>query len=124
MSPKKTQTIANYIKNAPSEGHGHLNQLYQILQEIAPDAEEVIKWNVPFFIEPRFLFSFSAFKAHLAFVPGPETLAHFQKELASHQTTTNYLKIHYQKPLPEKQIRTLAEYQLKRVRARKDDSFW
>ena len=57
-------------------------------------------------------------------MPGPETLAHFQSELAEHQTTTNYLKIGYRDPLPEKQIRTLAEYQLKRVRARKDDSFW
>ena len=124
MPAESPRTISSYIKDAPSEGQEHLKKLYQILKEIAPDAEETIKWNVPFFIEPRFLFSFSAFKAHLAFVPGPETLAHFQEERPEHQRTANFLKIRYRDPLPEDLIRKMAVYQLRRVRARTDDSFW
>ncbi|MGJ8725031.1 MAG: iron chaperone [Roseibacillus sp.] len=124
MAETPPSSISEYVEAAPLAGHSHLTQVYQILKGVAPHAEEAIKWNVPFFIEPRFLFSFSAFKAHLAFVPGPDTLEHFRKELAEYQTTTNFLKIPYQDPLPEDLIRTLAEFQLKRVRARKDDSFW
>ena len=39
-----------------------------ILKSVAPEAEEAIKWGTPFFVEPRFLFAFSAHKAHLNFV--------------------------------------------------------
>ena len=124
MATGSPQTISDYIKGAPSGGQAHLQKLYQILQEVAPDAEETIKWNVPFFIEPRFLFSFSAFKAHLAFVPGAETLKHFQKERPEHQRTANFLKIRYRDPLPEDLIRKMAQYQLRQVHARADDSFW
>lgn len=117
-------SIQDYISQAPEEGKPHLTRVYQILKKVAPDAEEAIKWNTPFFIEPRFLFSLSAFKAHMAFVPSTETLEHFQKELEAYQTTKNFLKILYRDPLPEPLIEKMAKHQLARVSARKDDSFW
>lgn len=124
MTTKRPSTIPEYIKAAPREGQPHLRKLYKLLKEVAPEAEEAIKWGAPFFIEPRFLFSFAAFKAHLAFVPSQEALRKFRKELAQHQTTANFLKIPYSEPLPEALIRKIAEYQLKRVSKRKTDSFW
>src|SRR5687767_16011405 len=36
---------------------------------------------MPCFVEPRFLFSFSAFKAHLNFAPSAATLQRFRKEI-------------------------------------------
>ncbi|MEY4562182.1 MAG: hypothetical protein RLZZ618_1459 [Pseudomonadota bacterium] len=62
-------TIPAYIDAAPPEGQALLRQLYALLKSVAPKAEEAIKWGTPFFVEPRFLFAFSAHKAHLSFTP-------------------------------------------------------
>jgi uncharacterized protein YdhG (YjbR/CyaY superfamily) len=121
---KKATTIAEYIQMAPHQAQPHLQQLYDILKSVAPDAEEAIKWGNPFFIEPRFVFAFSAHKAHCNFAPYPAALKKFRKELEKYQTTENMFQLPYNKPLPEELIRKIAEYSLKLVRERSTDSFW
>lgn len=124
MTSKKPTTIAEYILAAPSEGQPYLRQLYAILKSVAPDAEEAIKWGSPFFVEPRFVFAFSAHKTHLNFAPTAAALEHFRKELEKHKTTKNFLQVPYNKPLPETLICKIAQYSLKLVREREDDAFW
>jgi uncharacterized protein YdhG (YjbR/CyaY superfamily) len=124
MAANRPTTIAEYIDAAPRDGQPHLRKVYAILKSVAPDAEEAIKWGVPFFIEPRFVFSFSAHKAHCNFAPSQTALAAFADELADHPTTKNYLQMPYNKPVPEDLVRRIAEYRLQEVVERKDDSFW
>jgi uncharacterized protein YdhG (YjbR/CyaY superfamily) len=124
MAAAKPATIAAYIKAAPAAAQPHLRQMHAILKEVAPRATEAIKWGTPFFVEPRFLFGFSAHKAHLSFAPPAATLAHFAKALAAHQTTKMTVKLPYDQPLPEALIRKMAAHSLKIVDERKDDSFW
>src|SRR5256885_14104204 len=115
MARKRPTTIAEYIRAAPREGQPHLRRLYAILKSIAPEAEEAIKWGMPFFVEPRFLFAFSAHKAHLNFVPTSAALEVFREELECHKTTKGMLQIPYNKPLPDDLIRRIAEYRLRIV---------
>jgi len=125
MASKRPTTIAEYIRAAPREGQPHLRRLYAILKSVAPEAEEAIKWGTPYFVEPRFLFAFSAHKAHLNFSPTPEGLKPFRKELEEHKTTkAGLLQIPYNKSLPEDLVRKIAEYRLRDVREREDDAFW
>ena len=124
MASKRPTTIPEYIRAAPREGQPHLRRLYAILKSVAPQAEQVIKWGTPFFVEPRFVFAFSAHKAHCNFAPTPTALKAFRKELEKHKTTKNYLQIPYSKPVPEDLIRKIAAYRLREVRERKDDAFW
>ena len=124
MASKRPTTIAAYIQAAPRESQPHLRRLYAILKSVAPQAEEAIKWGTPFFVEPRFLFAFSAHKAHCNFAPSPAALEAFREELADHETTKNFLQIPYDQPVPEDLIRKIAEYRLRNVREREDDAFW
>ena len=117
-------TIAEYIAAAPAAGQPHLRRLYAILKEIAPDAEEAIKWGTPFFVEPRFLFAFSGHKAHCSFTLMEAGLEPFRKELAKHRTTKGLLQIPYTEPLPEALIRKIAKARVRAVKARDDDGFW
>ena len=84
----------------------------------------MIKWGTPFFVQPRFLFAFSAHKAHLNFAPAAAAMKAFRKQLEKQKTTKNYLQIPYDKSLPEDLIRKIAEYSLRVVRDREDDAFW
>ena len=122
MAGKRPTTVAEYIAAAPREGQPHLRRLRAILRSVAPDADELIKWNAPFYVNPRFLFSFSAFKKHCVFAPTPAALAAFSKELAKHETTKNYLKLPYDEPLPEMLIRRIAKYRIRHMG--EGDSFW
>lgn len=124
MAGKRPETIDEYIQAAPLEGQPHLRRLYALLKSVAPEAEEAIKWGTPFFVEPRFLFAFSAHKAHLNFTPMPAGLEPFQKELKNHKTTKGSLQVPYSKPLPEDLIRRMAEHSLRVVSEREDDAFW
>jgi uncharacterized protein YdhG (YjbR/CyaY superfamily) len=121
---KAPTTIPAYIRAAPSAGQPHLRKIYEILKRVAPDAEETIKWGTPFFVEPRFLFAFSAHKAHLSFAPLPAALEAFRKDLAKLKTTKNTLTVPYDKPFPDALVRKIAEYCLREVRKRENDSFW
>ena len=124
MASKRPTTIAAYIRAAPREGQPHLRRLYAILKSVAPEAEEAIKWGAPFFVEPRFLFAFSACKAHCNFAPTAAALKAFRKELEKHKTTKNYLQIPYDEAVPENLVRKIAEYCVRSVREREDDAFW
>ncbi len=124
MARKRPATVAAYIKAAPPEGQPHLRRLYALLKSVAPDAKEAMKWGTPFFVEPRFLFAFSAHKAHLNFAPLAAELAPFKKELETHRTTKGMLQIPYDKPLPEALIRKIAAYRVREVAMRQDDAFW
>lgn len=124
MAGKRPTTIAEYIAAAPAEGRPHLRQLYAILKAAAPAAEEAIKWGNPFFVEPRFVFAFSAFKAHLNFAPMAKVLEQFRKELGPYKATEHMIQVRYDQPLPEALIRKIAEGCVREVAARDSDSFW
>ena len=117
-------TIAAYIDAAPEAGRPHLRRLYAILKDAAPDAQEAIKWGAPFFVEPRFLFSFSAHKAQVSLAATPEALERFREEIGDYKTTTNFLKVGYDEPMPEDLIRRIAEHRVQVVAQREDDGFW
>ena len=124
MAGKRPTTIAEYVRTAPREGRPHLRRLHAILKSVAPEAEETIKWGIPFFVEPRFLFAFSAHKAHLNFAPTAAGLSPFRKALEKHKTTKGMLQIPYNGPLPENLLRKIARFRVRDVRQRADDSFW
>ena len=119
---KRPTTIAEYIDAAPPQAQPHLRRLYAILKGVAPKAQEAIKWGTPFFVEPRFVFAFSAHKAHCDFAPTAAALEHFRKQLAKHDTTKNFLKLPYDEPLPEALIRKIAQWRLRNMG--EGESFW
>ncbi|MGJ8657059.1 MAG: iron chaperone [Akkermansiaceae bacterium] len=127
MASEKPQTVQEYINAAPSDGQPHLLQLLAILNSVAEQvegAESLLKWNTPFFIEPRFMFAFAAFKAHLGLTPTQVTMDHFRDKVAPYKTTKHMIQIRYNQEINENLIREIAEHCVKTVKAREDDSFW
>ena len=124
MTTRRPSTIAAYLRAAPRAGQPHLRRLHAILADVAPHAEAVIKWNTPFFVEPRFLFAYSAFKAHLSLAPVQAALDAHRGELGDYAATRRYLKVRYDQPLPEALIRRIAQRCVRLVRERADDAFW
>ena len=125
MANRRPRTIDEYIEAAPAAGKSHLVELYSLLKSIAPNATEVIKWGQPFFVEPRFLFAFSAHKAHLGFMSSTDALNPFREALQDFEITERgILKIPYNRPVPKTIIGKIAKKRVRLVAKRLDDNFW
>lgn len=122
MPKIKPSTVIEYIDSAPSEAREKLNEIRAILKKVAPNATETIKWGTPVFEEKRILFSFSAFKSHLNFMPTHPALEQFKDELAEYKTGKDTIQFTYDKPLPAQLIRKIAEFRVKDVR--ENDALW
>jgi len=122
MPKTKPTTVTEYIEAAPKEAQGKLRELRAILKKAAPNATETLKWGSPAFEDKRILFSFSAYKSHLNFMPTRPALEPFKKELSVYTTGKDTIQFPYDKPLPKALIRRIASFRIKQVREK--DARW
>jgi len=121
--PKITPTtVTGYIKAAPRQAREHLRDIRAILKEVAPEANETLKWGLPVLEQKRILFSYAAFKSHLNFMPTGPAIRPFKQELAAYKTGKDTIQFPYDKPLPKALIRRIAAYRAKQVREK--DARW
>lgn len=122
MPKTKPSTIIEYINSAPKEAQEKLNEIRAILKKVAPNATETMKWGSPVFEEKRILFSYSAFKSHLNFMPTHSALEPFKEELAGYKTGKDTIQFPYNKPLPAELILKIAAFRVNDVR--ENDALW
>jgi uncharacterized protein YdeI (YjbR/CyaY-like superfamily) len=63
----KDPRVDAYIAKAGDFARPILSRIREIVHETCPDAEEAIKWGMPFFLYKGLLCSMAAFKAHCTF---------------------------------------------------------
>ena len=122
MARAKPTTVEEYIDAAPEQAQEKLRELRKLLKEVAPQAEEKLKWGSPVFEEKRILFAYTAFKTHLNFMPTGPALEPFESELAEYETGKDTIQLPYDKPLPGALIRKIAAFRAKDVR--ENDARW
>lgn len=122
MPKSKAVTVTGYIAGAPKEARSKLREIRAILRSVAPNAREVLKWGSPVFEENRILFSYTAHKSHINFMPTQPAMEPFKKDLADYKTGKDTIQFPYDKPLPKALIRRIATYRAKQVREK--DARW
>ena len=122
MPKSKAVTVTGYIAGAPKEARSKLREIRAILRSVAPNAREVLKWGSPVFEENRILFSYTAHKSHVNFMPTQPAMEPFKKDLADYKTGKDTIQFPYDKPLPKALIRRIATYRAKQVREK--DARW
>lgn len=122
MPKIKPSHVDEYIEAAPLVAREKLYEIRSILRKVAPNATEMLKWGNPVFFENRILFSYSAFKTHINFMPTGPAMQPFVKELSEYTTGKDTIQIPYDKPLPRKLIQKIAQYRIKDVR--ENDAKW
>jgi uncharacterized protein YdhG (YjbR/CyaY superfamily) len=122
MSKPKPTTVSEYIEAAPKEAQNHLREIRLLLKKVVPGASETLKWGSPVFEKKRILFSYSAYRSHLNFMPTGPAIKPFKKELVEYKTGKDTIQFPYDKPLPKALIRKIATYRAKQVR--ENDARW
>jgi len=122
MTKIKPTNVDEYIDAAPANAQEKLKEIRSILRMIAPNATELLKWGKPVFMENRILFSYSAYKSHLNFMPTGPAMEPFKEELTEFTTGHDTIQFPYDKPLPKTLIHKIASYRVKDVR--ENDAKW
>jgi len=122
MAKIKPSSVDEYIDGAPLFAQEKLREIRSILRKVAPNATEMIKWGYPVLFEKRILFSYSAFKKHINFMPTGPAMRPFKEELSEFTTGKDTIQLPYGKPLPTALIQKIAEYRINDVRA--NDAKW
>lgn len=121
MAKTKPADVDEYIANAPEKARERLQEIRELLAEVAPDATEAIKWNVPVLETDRILFSFSAHSTNINFMPTRTTLEAVIDQVGDFETGRDTIKLPYDRPLPIEMLRRVAEYRVKEV---EDGALW
>lgn len=67
---KKVASVEEYLESVPKDMRAALDKLRKTIKAAAPDAEEVISYQMPAFRQNGTLVYYAAFKDHCSFFPG------------------------------------------------------
>jgi len=124
MNPgnKKPESITEYIDAAPEAAREKLREMLACLRKAAPGAREELKWGAPALSYQRILFTFAAFKHHVALYPTPSAVKAFAEELAEFKTSSSTIQFPLDRPLPLALIEKIAAFRVQESEER--DARW
>jgi uncharacterized protein YdhG (YjbR/CyaY superfamily) len=111
----KTQphTIDEYIAGFPADIQERLEKIRLTIREVAPEAQETIKYGMPTFTWKGTLVHFAAYKKHIALYPavtGDET---FNQELSVYLAEKSTVQFPHDWPIPFDLISRIVKYRVK-----------
>ena len=112
MYTKQYKNIDEYIAAFPEEIRKTLQKLRQVIHEAAPEAQEVISYNMPAFKQNGILVYFAAFKNHIGFYPTSSGVAAFKKELSAYETSKGTVRFPFDKPIPFELVARIVKFRV------------
>jgi uncharacterized protein YdhG (YjbR/CyaY superfamily) len=113
-TPKiKFTTVQEYLAAQPRQTKVLLQELRKTIKAAAPQAEEVISYNMPAFKQHRMLVWYAGYKGHIGFYPGASGIATFKKDIAKYKWAKGSVQFPIDEPLPLQLITKIVQYRLK-----------
>ena len=116
--PKKPKGIDGYISQFPADVRAILEKVRATIRHAAPDAKEVISYQMPAFKQHGILVYFAAWKTHVGLYPpisGDKTL---EKAIARYAGPKGNLQFPLNEPLPYDLIERIVKLRVKQNSAK------
>lgn len=110
------KSVEEYIKSLPLESKEKIIELRTLIKMTAPEAEELISYNMPSFNYYGRLVYYAAFKSHIGFYPMASGIAAFQKDISRFKWAKGSVQFPLDKPLPASLITKIIRYRVKENR--------
>jgi uncharacterized protein YdhG (YjbR/CyaY superfamily) len=123
MSTSKNQfkTIDEYIQSFPQAVREQLQELRQTIKEVAPAAEEAIKYQMPTFVLHGNMVYFAAWKKHISLYPITAEMEASLEELTRYKTSgKGTIQFPLDQPLPLPLIRKIVAFRVQENIANKE----
>lgn len=110
---KKTfKDFDEYFSQQTPEVQFLLEQIRQTIKKAAPEAEEVISYNMPAFKYHGMLVYFAAYKNHVGFYATPTGHSEFKEELSGYKQGKGSVQFPLTKPLPLDLITKIVKFRV------------
>ena len=110
---RKFKTVDEYLSAFPANTKSVLKDLRKTIKQAAPQAEELISYNMPAFKLHGMLVYYAAYKEHIGFYPTPSGIEAFKKELSIYEGAKGSVKFPIDKPIPLDLISKIVKYRVK-----------
>ncbi len=112
LNPVKT--VNEYLDSLEDPVKSTLEKLRQTIKAAAPQAEEVISYQIPTYKYKGALVHFAAFEKHLSFfVVNKNILKIFENELEKYKTTGTTIHFSPEHPLPAALVQKIVQTRMK-----------
>lgn len=107
--------IEEYIEQAPSQHQDVLTEVYHLIKELLPEAEEKLAYGMPTFYWKENIVHFNSAKKHLGFYPTPSAITAFADQLKGYKTSKGAAQFPYDQPLPTELIKEIVLFRKEEV---------
>jgi uncharacterized protein YdhG (YjbR/CyaY superfamily) len=107
------KNVDEYISRQPEQIRMTLELLRKTIKMSAPEAQEVISYQMPGYKFHGVLVWFAAFKSHYGFYCIPDVLSKFADQLSAFELSKSAIRIPLDTPVPEKLIAEIVQYAVK-----------
>jgi uncharacterized protein YdhG (YjbR/CyaY superfamily) len=112
-SRRKFKTVDEYLSTQPKNIRDLLEGLRKTIKQTAPQAEEVISYNMPAFKLNGMLVWYAASKGHIGFYPTGSPIQVFKDELADYKTSKGAIQFPIEKGIPTTLVKKIVKFRVK-----------
>ena len=117
----KINNIDDYINLFPLETKKILSELRIVISKNAPEAKEVISYQMPTFkLLNKNLIHFAAYKTHIGIYPTPESIIFFKDRLSKYKTSKGAIQFKIIEPFPYDLIIDIVKHRVEIIINNKD----
>lgn len=113
------KNVDEYLEEFPTSVRKTLKQLRKTIKAAAPEAEEVISYQMPAFKYHGMLVYFAGYKNHIGFYPVSSAIKAFEKELSKYPTSKGTVQFPIDKPLPLSLITKMVKFRVRENEVKK-----
>lgn len=108
----QSNDVDQYIAGFQEQTRIMLQQIREIIRKAAPEAEEVISYQMPAYRMKRILVYFAAFKKHIGFYPTSSGIEAFKSEFAGYKWSKGAVQFPLDQPLPAELITKIVKFRV------------
>src|SRR5437868_9135359 len=109
---RKFKTVDEYFSMFPATTKNILMELRETIRQAAPQAEELISYNIPAFKFHGVLVYYAAYERHIGFYPTASPMRVFKKELADYKTSKGAIQFPIGKPIPTALVKKIVKFRM------------
>jgi uncharacterized protein YdhG (YjbR/CyaY superfamily) len=109
----KFKTVDEYLSALPANTKVILKEVRKTIKQAAPQAEELISYNIPSFKLHGGLIWYAAWKEHISVYPRSSRMDASIKELSEYEGAKGTIKFPIDKPIPFDLISKIVKFRVK-----------
>ena len=109
---KKFRTVDEYLSRLPKTAKDNVEGLRKTIRQAAPQAEEVISYNMPALKWTGMLLWYAAFKKHVGFYPKASAIAAFKEELKDYKTSKGTIQLPFEEAIPAALVKKIVRFRV------------